>query len=358
MHLKGYYICTWYGIHLDIGIPSWPCKLLHDLHRQSVHYLKPKRSSNGYPTSVWWFIPSHYEVVYQPISSCQYRISKNDNPRNSPQIQPHSSWSHDAIKYTVAKGLILGIELDLTSKPEFCDACTKAKASCQPCPKISNTWAEQYGEIVFWDLWGPATIHSQSGNFYVAARTDDHTHEMKLYFLKTKDQTFKAYKWDEAYLKTHSENHIKWMHSNWGGEFLSKEMKNRQDTKGTLHELTVHDSPQQNGVAECGNWTWAERAHTIFISSHLPQFLWEEAMKHSTWLQSCTGLGQNNHNCHCSVCQCWGKASLGSTDHEIGFLMIAWSCVSKQKNGELCLLWKSRRKYSHNTECVTPSSTI
>ena len=160
---------------------------------------------------------------------------------------------HDAIKYAIAKGLILGIELDLTSKPEFCDACTKAKASRQLFPKISNTQAEQYGERVFWDLWGPATIHSQSGSVYVAARMDDHTWEMKLYFLKTKDQTFEAYKQDEAYLETHSENHIKWMHSDRGGEFLSKEMKNHQDSKGTLHKLTVHDSPQQNGIAERGN---------------------------------------------------------------------------------------------------------
>ena len=29
-----------------------------------------------------------------------------------------------------------------------------------------------------------------------------------------------------------------------------------------------------------------------------------------------TGLGQNNHDCHCSVCRCQGKATLGSTDHE------------------------------------------
>ena len=36
---------------------------------------------------------------------------------------------------------------------------------------------------------------------------------MKLYFLKMKDETFKAYKQDEAYLETHSGNHIKWMHS-------------------------------------------------------------------------------------------------------------------------------------------------
>ena len=171
---------------------------------------------------------------------------------------------------------------------QFCDACTKAKASHQPFPKILNTQAEWYGERVFWDLWGPATICGQSGNFYAAARMDDHTHEMKLYFLKTKDQMFEAYKRDEAYLETHSENHIKWMHSDWGGEFLSKEMKNHQDLKGTLHELTVHDSPQQNGIAEHGNWMRAEQAHTMLILSGLPWFLWEEAMKHSTWLQNRT----------------------------------------------------------------------
>ena len=47
--------------------------------------------------------------------------------------------AHDAIKYAIAKGLILGIELDLTSKPKFCDACAKAKASRQPFPKFLNT---------------------------------------------------------------------------------------------------------------------------------------------------------------------------------------------------------------------------
>ena len=65
-------------------------------------------------------------------------------------------------------------------------------------------------------------------------------------------------------------------------------MKNHQDAKGTLHELTVHDSPQQNGIAEHGNQMRAEQAHTMLISSGLPRFLWEEAMKHSTWLQNCT----------------------------------------------------------------------
>jgi hypothetical protein len=63
-------------------------------------------------------------------------------------------------------------------------------------------------------------------------------------------------------------------------------MTSHQDLKGTVRELTVHDSPPQNGVAERGMRTRAERARALLISSGLPRFLWEEAMKHSTWLQN------------------------------------------------------------------------
>jgi hypothetical protein len=40
-----------------------------------------------------------------------------------------------AVQYAVKQGLIEGIELDSTSTPEFCEACTKAKATYQPFPE-------------------------------------------------------------------------------------------------------------------------------------------------------------------------------------------------------------------------------
>ena len=43
-------------------------------------------------------------------------------------------------------------------------------------------------------------------------------------------------------------------------------------------ELTVHDSPPQNGVAECGMHMRAKRAQALLIASGLPHFLWEEVM--------------------------------------------------------------------------------
>lgn len=85
-----------------------------------------------------------------------------------------------AISHAVEKGYITGIDLVPGSKPDFCEPCAKAKAARQPFPKESKTRATEYGERVHWDLWGPATVKSLSGHFYVAARIDDATRETKL----------------------------------------------------------------------------------------------------------------------------------------------------------------------------------
>jgi hypothetical protein len=60
------------------------------------------------------------------------------------------------------------------------------------------------------------------------------------------------------------------MRSDRGGEFLSKDITQHQDQKGTVRELIVHDSPPQNGVAERGMRTQAERARALLLSSGLP----------------------------------------------------------------------------------------
>jgi hypothetical protein len=196
--------------------------------------------------------------------------------------------AHAAIKHAVSNGFVTGIELDGDSKPEFCEACAKAKSARQPFPKESHTRSQKFGERVHWDLWGPASVKSLNGHYYVAARIDDATRETKLYFQEKKSETFGSYKKDEAHIETQSGNRIKVVRSDRGGEFLSNEMTQHQDQKGTVRELTAHDSPPQNGTAERGMRTRAERARALLIASGLPRFLWEEAMKHTTWLQNRT----------------------------------------------------------------------
>ena len=118
-----------------------------------------------------------------------------------------------AIKYVIAKGHITGIQLDPESKPEFCKACSKAKAARQPFPKELETCATKYRECIHWDLWGPASVRSLSGNSYVAVCIDDATCETMLYFQVKKSQTIDSYKHDEALIETQTGNRIKVAHS-------------------------------------------------------------------------------------------------------------------------------------------------
>ena len=156
------------------------------------------------------------------------------------------------------EGLHHRIDLDERSKLEFCEECVKAKLARQPFLQESKTCAKKYREYAHRDLWGPASVKSLNGHYYVAAWIDDATQETKLYFQEKKSETFSSYKKDKAYIKTQTGNHIKTVCSDQGGEFLSAEFINHQDTKGTVRQLTVHDSPHQNGVAERGMRTHAE----------------------------------------------------------------------------------------------------
>ena len=114
-----------------------------------------------------------------------------------------------SIKYAITKGHITSIQLDPESKPEFCKACAKAKVAWQPFPKESGTHATKYGECIHWDLWGPASVQSLSGNWYVAAHIDDATHETMFYFQVKKSQTIDSYKHNEALIETQTRNCIK-----------------------------------------------------------------------------------------------------------------------------------------------------
>ena len=186
----------------------------------------------------------------------------------------------------ISTGMVEGIELDLNSKEEFCEACAKAKSAQQPYPHESSTRAENYGEHVHWDLWGPASVKSLGGKNYSAARKDDATREVKVYFQVKKSETFETYKKDEAWILTHKGNPIKWARMDRGGEFMSKEFIKHHEKQGTQRELTVHDSPPQNGVSEQGMRTHAEATRALLLASGLPRNLWAEAMSHSVWLQN------------------------------------------------------------------------
>lgn len=55
-----------------------------------------------------------------------------------------------------------------------------------------------------------------------------------------------------------------------------------------MQKLTVHDTPEYNGVSKCLNWTLLEQTHALLHSSKLPKNLWGEAITHVVWLKNRT----------------------------------------------------------------------
>jgi hypothetical protein len=95
---------------------------------------------------------------------------------------------------------------------------------------------------------------------------DDATTWTGINFLKRKSQTAKSYSEFKAWAKTQ----------------LMDELK--QD--GTIRTLTVHDTPEQNGISERTNLTIVSNAHAMLAQSGLPKFLWAKAISHGVWLKN------------------------------------------------------------------------
>jgi hypothetical protein len=136
------------------------------------------------------------------------------------------------------------------------------------------------------DLWGPAPVATKAGKRYYVTFTDDMSRLTHLHLLRTKDEALAAYKEYDTWCGTQLNAHVKTLHSDRGGEYLGKEFIVYLKSKGTMQKLTVHDTPQHNGVAECLNRSIVERVRALLHTSGLPRFLWGEAARHVVWLMN------------------------------------------------------------------------
>ena len=94
-----------------------------------------------------------------------------------------------------------------------------------------------------------------------------------MYLLRKKSETFTAYKQYEAWVQTHHDAAIKVLRSDRGGEYLSGKFVKHLADHGTKQKLTVHDTPEENGVSERLNGILVEKVHAMLHGSNLPKFL-------------------------------------------------------------------------------------
>src|SRR6266702_401111 len=173
--------------------------------------------------------------------------------------------------------------------------CIFARATRKPVPKMHDgPQAQHFGEEVHTDVWGPSPVTSKRGCRYFITFTDDTTHYTVIYLLRSKAEALGTYKTFEVWALT--QQHcaaIKVLQLDCSGEYLSNSFDQHLKSASMARRLTVHDTPQLNGVAEWLNRTLVERIQAFTHMSGLPKFLWGKTV----WVHDANGTKLDARAC-------------------------------------------------------------
>ena len=233
------------------------------------------------------FVPQPTAVTpkstYKSISHSTFNATE---PTPTREIW-HRRFGHlgnSSIQLLHDKGMVNGLNIDLSSPIFDCEACVQAKQHVTPFPKASVEIRTKPGEITHMDLWGKYPVQSIHGNQYFHSFLDDSTRLPRITFLKLKDDAITAVKNHVAYLKARG-LHPNAFRCDEGSEFVNDELIRWLQEQGIELQKTAPYSPSQNGAAERLNRTLLELARAMMIANDVPAFLWEYAIKHAAYLR-------------------------------------------------------------------------
>ena len=201
----------------------------------------------------------------------------------------HRRYGHLSPKYLqllAKKKLVIGLDYETCLKGiNFCESCVEGKQHRSQFPK-SERRATMPLELVHSDVCGAIETSSLGGGRYFLTFIDDYSRYIWVYILKNKSDVFAHFKEWKALVEKSTEQKLKTIRTDNGGEYLSNEFQSYLKTEGVKHERTVPKNPEQNGVAERLNRTLVEAARTMLADAKLPKRFWAEALSTATYLRN------------------------------------------------------------------------
>jgi len=170
----------------------------------------------------------------------------------------------------------------------FCEVCALAKIKRRPFPKTRSHPAQDIGDVIHSDVWGPASVQAIGGDQYAVTWLDERTRYGVVEGMRAKSDAFEEYKAYEAWLRVQRGKTIRGLQTDQGGEYMSNAFAAHLRQQGTIRLLTVHDSSPSNGIAERCNGVLIEHVRALLVDSGLPKFLWKEALKYAMWIRNRT----------------------------------------------------------------------
>ncbi|CAI5951573.1 unnamed protein product [Closterium sp. NIES-64] len=137
------------------------------------------------------------------------------------------------------------------------------------------------------DVWGPAPVRGQGHERYFLLVVDDYSRYTTVLPLRSKGAVTEVLiDWiREARLQLRksfgSDFPVLRLHSDRGGEFSSRLLRDYCRARGIRQTFTLPDSPQQNGIAERRIGMVMDVARTSMMHAAAPHFMWPFAVRYA-----------------------------------------------------------------------------
>ena len=148
-------------------------------------------------------------------------------------------------------------------------------------------------ELIHIDICGPFTPTTFGGYRYFITFTNDFSHYGHVELIYKKSDSLVAFKEFKVKMELQKNKKLKSIRSDISSEFYGRYDKNGWSSRPFsiyLHECsidaqsTMHDTLQQNDIAKRRNHTWLAIVRSMLANSSLPNYLWGEALRMTTYI--------------------------------------------------------------------------
>jgi hypothetical protein len=133
-------------------------------------------------------------------------------------------------------------------------------------------------------VWGPSQVSSLGVSRYYVTFIDDATRKTWVYYIRKKFDVFDTFKEWKALVENETRKSLKFLISDNGGEYCSKEFDDYYSYHGIRREKTVPGTPQENGVSEMMNRKIMEHARSMRLHVGFPLQFWEDVIDTTIYL--------------------------------------------------------------------------
>lgn len=178
-----------------------------------------------------------------------------------------------------------GIQFDDTS-PNSCTICAKANIKCSsPFPHNTLHCAPHILHHIHCDVCGPFPSCYSSYHYFIFFICC-HSRYIFLYHMKFHDEEPDHFIHFQNLAKNFSGQCIKILCVDKAPELVCGKSEQHCLSHGIVYEKTVHDSLNQNGIAECCNLTLASMARAMLLDAGLSSWFWPFAIKTAVHLKN------------------------------------------------------------------------